>query len=139
MWDGSRGAALQPSAGSREGKTGAHLLALGMVTLALATALGAAATIMNHDAPHAMYKIANPPDGRSAYIANNVSHRGEFIEVYSPNISTHYSEVFWTMMPAVPLPADFVARFKGKAVSFTGYEADAVRQLPDGSEQHVPL
>ena len=33
------------------------------------------------------------------------------------NISTVYSEVFWTMTPDVPLPADFVARYAGKIVS----------------------
>ena len=43
------------------------------------------------------------------------------------------------MQPAVPLPAEFVARHDGKPVAFTGYEADAVRTLPDGSEEHVPL
>jgi hypothetical protein len=59
--------------------------------------------------------------------------------VYSHNISTVYSEVYWTVQPDVPLPADFVAKYKGKAVAFTGYEVDALRQLPDGCEEHVPL
>ena len=35
-------------------------------------------------------------------------------QVYSQNISTRYSEVHWTMHPPVALPADFVARYKGK-------------------------
>jgi hypothetical protein len=65
--------------------------------------------------------------------------RGKFIDVYTDNITTVYSQVFWTDMPPVPLPADFVARFAGKVVSITGYEADMVRVQTDGSEIHVPL
>lgn len=71
--------------------------------------------------------------------ASRHAHRGEYVEVYSDNISTHYAEVFWTMMPEIPLPKDFVARFDGQPVAFTGYEADALRTLPDGTEEHVPL
>lgn len=112
----------------------------GVVSLALA----APATVpMNHDAPGGpggTYKIANPPPGRSPYVnASRHAHRGEYIEVYSYNISTHYGEVYWTMQPAIPMPAEFVKRFDGQIVAFTGYEADAVRTLPDGSEEHVPL
>ena len=33
----------------------------------------------------------------------------------------------------------FVAKYKGKVVAITGYEADAVRVHPDGTEEHVPL
>ena len=43
------------------------------------------------------------------------------------------------MQPSIPLPADFVAKFDGKPVAFTGYEADQVRTLADGTEEHVPL
>ena len=46
--------------------------------------------------------------------------KGEYIDVYSHNISTHYSEVYWTMQPSIPLPADFVKRFDGKIVALTG-------------------
>lgn len=67
------------------------------------------------------------------------SHRGEFIEVYSDNISTRYSEVYWTMQPAKNLPSDFVARFDGKVVAFTGYEVDSVYTLANGTEQSVPI
>jgi hypothetical protein len=43
------------------------------------------------------------------------------------------------MQPTIPLPAEFVERFGDQIVAFTGYEADAVRTRPDGSEEHVPL
>ena len=88
-------------------------------------------------------QIANPPPGASPYVdASRHAHRGKYIEVrehpravrcaseawtmwrptparvlaqvYSQNISTRYSEVHWTMHPPVALPADFVARYKGK-------------------------
>eukprot|EP01045_Picozoa_sp_COSAG04_P002723 COSAG04_NODE_103_length_26181_cov_19.804616_12_plen_217_part_00 len=85
-------------------------------------------------------QIANPPPGKSPYVdASRHAHRGEYIEVYSQNISTRYSEVHWTMHPPVALPAEFVERYKGKVVAITGYEPDSVRLLPDGTEEHVPL
>lgn len=110
-----------------------------------ALVLTAAASVktppMNKDSPQGgLYKIANPPEGKSPFVdASLHAHRGEFIEVHSYNISNHYSEVFWTMQPPVALPADFVARFKGKVVALTGYEVDIVRVGADGSEVHVPL
>ena len=54
------------------------------------------------------------------------AHRGEYFDVYGHWIETRYSEVFWTAQPAVPLPADIVAKFKGRAISFTGFEVDVV-------------
>ena len=36
-------------------------------------------------------------------VPHKVAHRGEYFEVYSPNITTVYSQVFWTMMEEVPL------------------------------------
>ena len=85
-------------------------------------------------------QIANPPPGKSPYVnASRHVHRGEYIEVYSENISTHYAEVYWTMMPAIPLPKEFVDKYGNGPVAFTGYEADAVRVRPDGTEEHVPL
>ena len=53
-------------------------------------------------------------------------HRGSYFDVYGHWIETHYSEVFWTAQPAVPLPADIVSKFKGRAISFTGFEVDVV-------------
>ena len=67
------------------------------------------------------------------------SHRGEFFEVYSDNISTSYSEVYWTMQPPQDLPTDFVKRFDGKVVAFTGYEVDSVYTAPNGTETSVPI
>eukprot|EP01051_Picozoa_sp_SAG22_P004863 SAG22_NODE_273_length_13182_cov_12.693419_8_plen_651_part_00 len=66
-------------------------------------------------------------------------HRGEYFDVAGDPVTMHYSEVFWTAQPAVPLPADVVARFKGRAISFTGFEVDIVRADPEtGVETSVP-
>eukprot|EP01062_Namystynia_karyoxenos_P053990 TRINITY_DN4407_c0_g1_i1.p1 TRINITY_DN4407_c0_g1~~TRINITY_DN4407_c0_g1_i1.p1 ORF type:complete len:832 (+),score=241.78 TRINITY_DN4407_c0_g1_i1:80-2575(+) len=65
-------------------------------------------------------------------------HRGEWFEVLSDPITTRYSEVYWTSMPPVPLPPDFVARYQGRAVSITGYEADIVQENSSGGYESVP-
>ena len=46
----------------------------------------------------------------------------EFFDVYSPPITTLYSQVFWTKTPNVPLPADLVKRFAGKGMAVIGFE-----------------
>ena len=37
-----------------------------------------------------------------------------------------YGEVYWTMMDAVPIDPDLVARFKDKTMAIVGYESDQV-------------
>ena len=66
------------------------------------------------------------------------THRGEYFDVAGDPVTTHYSEVFWTAQPAVPLPKDVVERFKGRAISFTGFEVDIVRVDHTGEEVSVP-
>ena len=53
----------------------------------------------------------------------------EYMDVYSPVISTKYSEVYWTMMDPVPLDKDVVEKFKGKIMAVVGYETDQVEYL----------
>ena len=48
------------------------------------------------------------------------------MDVYSPEISTKYGEVFWTMMDPVPLDKDIVDKFSGKIMAVVGYETDQV-------------
>jgi len=83
------------------------------------------------------YTLSNYSGGQ--HFVYGTGHRGSFIDVYSWNISTRYSEVYWTMQPAVPLPADFVARYAGRVVALTGMEYDAVRTAADGTETSVPI
>jgi hypothetical protein len=41
-------------------------------------------------------------------------------------VETRYSQVYWTRNAPVALPADIIARFKGKVMAITGYEVDQV-------------
>ena len=61
-------------------------------------------------------------------------HRGRSFDVYGHWIETHYSEVFWTAQPPVPLPSEVVEEFRGRAISITGFEVDVVA----GGEQGEP-
>ena len=57
----------------------------------------------------------------------------DYFDVWAPEISTHYGEVFWTDQHDQPLPPAIVARFKGKAMAIQGYEQDQVIVSPKGS------
>ena len=37
----------------------------------------------------------------------------EYFDVYSPEIATHYGEVFWTDQGNNPIPQEIINRFKG--------------------------
>ena len=112
-----------------------------MRSLLAAAVVGGAAAQMNGDAPGGLYHRSAPERGVGTMlpVPHNVAHRGEYIDAYSPTLSTVYGEVFWTMMAETPLPADFVRRFANKTVAITGYECDSVRILPNGTEEHVPI
>lgn len=56
----------------------------------------------------------------------------EYFDVYSPEIATHYGEVFWTDQGNNPIPKEIIERFKGKVMAITGYEQDQVMVTPVG-------
>ena len=60
-------------------------------------------------------------------------------QVYSPSISTKYSEVYWTMMDPVALDKDLVARFQGKTMAIVGYETDQVIVTEGQPDVSVPI
>ena len=95
------------------------------------------------------YLISNPnPNAGKTYSTLYGSRPNiEYFDVYSPPISTkyvctfrkyfftkikhiffyfRYGEVYWTMMDAVPIDPDLVARFKDKTMAIVGYESDQV-------------
>ena len=90
------------------------------------------------DAPRAnmngLYLISNPRSGSKVKYDGDYSKRpnASFFDVYSPPIVTRYGEVYWTMMSPVNIPADVIAKFKGKTMAIVGYEADQVRQTDQG-------
>ena len=47
-------------------------------------------------------------------LASTLAKANEYITVTSAPIRSHYGQVFWTMMDAIPLGEEFVKRFDGK-------------------------
>ena len=52
--------------------------------------------------------------GKQTFNTDFASKGHEYFDVWSPEIATHYGEVFWTDMGTQPLPPAIVERFKGK-------------------------
>lgn len=83
------------------------------------------------------YRIGNALPG---YESKQWSFRGSFFEVRTAEMETRYSEVFWTSLPDVPLPADIVAKFKDKNIVISGFEVDVKRMNnKTGVEESVPV
>jgi hypothetical protein len=92
------------------------------------------------------YLISLTPEGKAAatkYPTNFKDYpRGvEYFDVYSPDITSLYSQVFWTGLPPVDLPADIVARYAGKDMAVVGFEVDQVRKGagPNGEDVSLPI
>ena len=95
-------------------------------------------TNMNGD----VYGISNPnyTDPISfPTIYSKINSETEFFEVYSPQITSQYAMVYWTMMPPVPLPKNIVNRFNGKKIAIVGYEVDQVFTNDAGVDSSVPI
>ncbi len=95
----------------------------------------------NYSNMNGVYNLSQAPgQDASLFPASYRQYPGapEYFEVYSPTISTLYSQVFWTTLPTVDLPADVVARFKGKTMAIVGFEMDQVRRTPEG-DVRVPI
>ena len=86
------------------------------------------------------YTFADPATGKPMPGWANKDYPGgvEFFDVYSPLITSKYSQVWWTMMANVPIPEDIRQRFDGKVMAVTGMETDQVQRTPDG-DVSVPL
>ena len=97
----------------------------------------AAGANMNGPEP---YEIANRPASGPKYSTENRDYAGgvEYFDVWSPPITTLYSQVWWTMMKDVPLPADVVSRFDGKVMAVTGMEQDQVMVACDSPPCETP-
>lgn len=62
----------------------------------------------------------------------------ESFDVYSPPITTLYSQVWWTPLAPVDLPADIVKKYNGSGMAIVGWEIDQVRRTPHG-DVSVPI
>ena len=95
---------------------------------ALLVTLATAQDSMNGDYPPPINALPN----------FQAKHRGRYFELLSHPVTFQYSEVYWTAQPGISLPADVVAEFKGRAISFTGFEVDVMRLNSSGGYESVP-
>jgi hypothetical protein len=90
------------------------------------------------------YVISNPMNGkpieRTFTEYNSYPRPTEYFDVYSPKISTLYSQVFWTQLDKVELPENIVKRFANKTMAVVGFEIDQVFKGENGGEDiSVPI
>ncbi|KAK3083427.1 hypothetical protein FSP39_022315 [Pinctada imbricata] len=78
------------------------------------------------------YMVASGGNQGVPYNDDYASKGHEYFDVYSPELATHYGEVFWTDQGNNPIPKEIVDRFKGKVMAITGYEQDQVMVSPVG-------
>ena len=100
---------------------------------------GANALAPNMNGPN-LYGIANP-NMSSGYFSTNFSDitpQAEYMDLYSAPITSRYADVYWTMLPTIPLPKDIESKFNNKVMAITGYEMDQVIVYPNGTEESVP-
>ena len=93
----------------------------------------------NMNGPH-LYGIANP-NISSGYFSTNftdISPNAEYFDVYTSPITSRYADVYWTMMPEIPLSKEIVSRFNNKVMAITGYEMDQVIVYPNKTEESIP-
>ena len=106
-------------------------------TLALLS--GVSAVTPNMNGPN-LYNIANP-NITSGYFSTNftdITPNVEYMDLYSAPITSRYADIYWTMMPVIPLPKDIVSRFNNSVMAITGYEMDQVIVHPNGTEEPIP-
>eukprot|EP01062_Namystynia_karyoxenos_P072098 TRINITY_DN67_c0_g2_i2.p1 TRINITY_DN67_c0_g2~~TRINITY_DN67_c0_g2_i2.p1 ORF type:complete len:775 (+),score=214.49 TRINITY_DN67_c0_g2_i2:95-2419(+) len=104
-----------------------------VIALAVCAAASAAPTNMN-----GLYEVASGEHQDVGFNTDYASKGHEYFDVYSPEIATHYGEVFWTMMAPVAIPEQIRKRFAGKVMAITGYEQDQVMKTASG-DVSVPI
>ena len=110
------------------------LLALPHATLSLEN--------MNGD-----YIIQELPDGPRHYNTSFASYPAlgrsnntvRYVESYSEEMSTLYSQVWWTMGPVDRFSDKVIREMDGKIMAIVGYEFDQVIKNADGTETAVPV
>eukprot|EP00912_Choanoflagellata_sp_UC4_P000200 UC4_evm5s127 len=96
-----------------------------------------------------LYEIQNPRlDDKWAQFNTNFSsypaigdenNTVRYLEAYSDEISTQYSQVWWTMGGLYNFSTEVQREFDGEVMAIVGYEFDQVIQNQDGTEQPVPV
>lgn len=62
----------------------------------------------------------------------------EYYDVYSPPITTLYSQVWWSPLAPTKMPDEMVKKYAGVGMAIVGWEIDQVRRTPDG-DVSVPI
>ncbi|KAH3737860.1 uncharacterized protein LOC127850309 [Dreissena polymorpha] len=78
------------------------------------------------------YLVASGSNQGVPFNDDYASKGHEYFDVWSPELATHYGEVFWTDQGNNPIPKEIIDRFKGKVMAITGYEQDQVMVTPTG-------
>ena len=73
-----------------------------------------------------LYYVASGGIQDTKFNTDYASKGHEYFDVYSPEIATHYGDVFWHDQGTLELPTEIVERFAGKVIAITGYEQDQV-------------
>ena len=76
--------------------------------------------------------------GASPEPVQGLPGRVEHFDVYSPPITTLYSQVWWQPLAPVELPPTSCARYNNTEMAIVGWEIDQVRRTPDG-DVSVPI
>ena len=78
------------------------------------------------------YTVASGSHQGVPYNDDYASKGYEYFDVYTPELATQYSQVFWRDMNNHPLPAAILKRFINKTIAIVGYEHDQVMVYPTG-------
>ena len=124
-----------------------------LATLAMAfpAALGLKAPVFDHpgfvattqENMNGIYPFSTTPDapgppGKMPKHFSDYPGGVEAFDVYSPPMSTLYSQVWWRALAPTSLPDDIIARYNGSGMAIVGYEIDQVRRTPEG-DVSVPI
>ena len=113
-----------------------------VITLAAAVVvLSRAEKTPNMNGAYVLSPTPNGPRANELFPLSYADYpRGvEHFDVYSPEVSTLYSQVFWKGLPPVELPADIVKKYDGIGMAVVGFELDQVRRLSNGTDVSVPI
>lgn len=95
----------------------------------------------NEDNMNGDYVFSTTPGGKPGLFPKRYAdYPGgvEYYDVYSPPITTLYSQVWWAPLDPTPLPDEMVKKYAGKGMAIVGWEIDQVRRTPKG-DVSVPI
>ena len=64
----------------------------------------------------------------------------ESFDVYTPPMTTLYSQVWWQALDPAPFPEEVIKRYNGTSMAIVGWEIDQVRRnAKTGEDESVPI